>query len=132
LLFVFYGFRGVSLMIFDQALGHGAGSIGLLGVIIFYGLDWVATVPPTIALANRCFGPTRGSVVYGWLFAGHQLGGAIAAQGAARLREWTGSYQLSYIIGGIFCLVAAFGVLGISLKDRQFLTPPAPPTPAAA
>ncbi len=120
LLFVYYGLRGLSLMVFDQTLAHGAKNVGLIGVIVFYGLDWVATVPPTIALASKCFGPTRGPVVYGWLFAGHQLGGAIAAQGAARLRDWTGSYQLSFIIGGIFCLVAAFGVMGVSLKDNHF------------
>jgi sugar phosphate permease len=117
LLFVYYGLRGLALLVFDQALGHSAGSIGLLGVVIFYGLDWVATVPPTIALASKCFGSTRGPVVYGWLFAGHQLGGAIAAQGAARLREWTGSYKLSFIVGGIFCLVAAFGSLRIRTPD---------------
>jgi sugar phosphate permease len=113
LLFAYYALRGLALLVFDEALGHGAGSIGLIGVVIFYGLDWIATVPPTIALASTCFGRTRGPVIYGWLFAGHQLGGAIAAQGAARLREWTGSYQLSFIIGGIFCLIAAFGSLRI-------------------
>jgi sugar phosphate permease len=117
LLFVYYALRGLALLVFDQALGHAAGSLGLLGVVVFYGLDWVATVPPTIALAGKCFGRTRGPVVYGWLFAGHQLGGAIAAQGAARLREWTGSYQLSFIIGGIFCLIAAFGSLRIRTPE---------------
>ena len=118
LLFVYYALRGMALLVFDQALGHGAGSLGLLGVVIFYGLDWVAKVPPAIALASKCFGRTRGPVVYGWLFAGHQLGGAIAAQGAARLREWTGSYKLSFIIGGLFCLVAAFGSLRIRTPEK--------------
>ncbi len=119
LLFAYYALRGLALLVFDEALGHGAGSIGLIGVVMFYGLDWIATVPPTIALANQCFGRTRGPVIYGWLFAGHQLGGAIAAQGAARLREWTGSYQLSFIIGGIFCLIAAFGSLRIRTPDHD-------------
>jgi sugar phosphate permease len=119
LLFAYYALRGLALLVFDEALGHGAGSIGLIGVVMFYGLDWIATVPPTIALANQCFGRTRGPVIYGWLFAGHQLGGAIAAQGAARLREWTGSYQLSFIIGGIFCLIAALGSLRIRTPDHD-------------
>jgi sugar phosphate permease len=131
LLFVYYALRGLALLVFDQALGHGAGSLSLLGVVIFYGLDWVATVPPTIALASKCFGRTRGPVVYGWLFAGHQLGGAIAAQGAARLREWTGSYQLSFIIGGIFCLIAAFGSLRIRTPENPDGEPTAIPRVAA-
>ena len=57
-------------------------------------------------------------MIYGWLFAGHQLGGAIAAQGAARLRDWTGSYKLSFIIGGIFCLIAAVGSLRIKVPKE--------------
>jgi sugar phosphate permease len=131
LLFAYYALRGLALLVFDEALGHGAGSIGLIGVVIFYGLDWIATVPPTIALASRCFGRTRGPVIYGWLFAGHQLGGAIAAQGAARLREWTGSYKLSFIIGGIFCLIAAFGSLRIRTPDNPEGEPiPIRPAPA--
>jgi MFS family permease len=114
LLFAYYGFRGLSLLVFDRALASGGSSFRLLAVIVFYGLDWIATVPPTVALANRCFGTTRGGVVYGWLFAGHQLGGAIAAQGAAWMRDWTGSYRLSFMIGGVFALVAAFGALSIT------------------
>jgi MFS family permease len=113
LLFAYYGLRGISLVVFDNMLGHGATNVGLIAVIVFYGLDWIATVPPTIALANRQFGTQRGPVVYGWLFAGHQLGGALAAWLAAQTRDWTGSYQLSFVIGGALCFVAAFGVLRV-------------------
>jgi MFS family permease len=113
LLFVYYGLRGLSLLVFDEALGHGASNIGVLAVMVFYGLDWIATVPPTIALANLNFGPQRGPVVYGWLFAGHQLGGAVAAFLAAESREWTGSFRLSFVVAGMLCFVAAFGALRV-------------------
>lgn len=113
LLFAYYGLRGLSLLMLNQVLDLGATNPGLLVVLIFYGLDWVATVPPTIRLAHQFFGPGKGSVVYGWLFAAHQLGGAFAAWFSATTRDSTGSFQLSYVFGGIFCIVAALGVLRI-------------------
>ncbi len=111
LLFAYYGLRGLSLIVFDDMLARGATDPGLLVVVVFYGLDWIATVPPTIALATREFGPTRGPVVYGWLFAGHQLGGAVAAWGAAQAREASGTYRPSFVVGGALCLVVAVGIL---------------------
>jgi MFS family permease len=75
----------------------------------FYGLDWVATVPPTVALCVQRFGVRRGPLVYGWVFAGHQIGGAVAAVGAGYLRDLTGSYRSSFIVAGAFCIVAAIG-----------------------
>jgi MFS family permease len=122
LLFAYYGLRGISLLVFDEALSHGASNIGVIGVMVFYGLDWIATVPPTIALASRCFGPQRGSVVYGWLFAGHQLGGAAAAVLAAQSRDWTGSFRLSFVVGGVLCFVAAFGVLRVRTPEEPDVT----------
>ena len=98
----------------------GPGNFGLLLVIAFYGLDWVATVPPTIALANEIFGRERGGVVYGWLYAAHQLGGALAAWFAAASRDRTGSFQLSYIVGGVLCLVAGVGCLGIGREHHRW------------
>jgi predicted MFS family arabinose efflux permease len=123
LLFGYYSFRGLSLFLLDPALGHGAQNIGLIAVVVFYGFDWIATVPPTIALANQHFGPQRGPVVYGWLFAGHQLGGAVAAWAAAESRDATGSYSLSFIVGGVFCLIAAFGVMRIRRENRTTAIP---------
>lgn len=113
LLFVYYALRGVSLLVFDHTLGLGSGNIALLLVLAFYGLDWVATVPPTIALANELFGKERGPVVYGWLFAGHQLGGGIAAVLAGWSRDLTGSFQTAFVVGGITALLAAFACLRI-------------------
>jgi predicted MFS family arabinose efflux permease len=121
LLMAYYALRGLSLFVLDPALIHGGG--GLFGVMVFYGLDWVATVPPTIALCVQHFGSVRGPVVYGWVFAGHQVGGAIAAFGAGALADaQDGSYRTSFIIAGVFCLIAAVGVLRIRRSDG------APPT----
>jgi hypothetical protein len=85
----------------------------LWAFIIFYGLDWVATVPPTIALCREVCGDRWATVGFGWVFAGHQVGAALAALGAGVIRDVTGSYQLAWIIAGAGCLVAALGVLRI-------------------
>ena len=111
LLLIYYAFRGMSLFVLDPALTTRGG--GLFGFIAFYGLDWVATVPPTIAICIQAFGHRRGPLVYGWVFVGHQLGGAIAAFGAGYLRDRTGSFRLSFSIAGAACLVAAAGVMRI-------------------
>ncbi|GBL21325.1 hypothetical protein EMGBS4_13850 [Acidimicrobiaceae bacterium] len=66
--------------------------------MMLYGLDWVATVPPTVALCVERFGVKRGPLVYGWVFAGHQVGAAVAATGAGYLRDTTGSYKSSFVI----------------------------------
>jgi sugar phosphate permease len=84
----------------------------LLGTMALYGLDWVATVPPTVRLANELF-PGRGTVVYGWVFAGHQLGGGAAAALTAFSRDRTGSFQSAFVVGGILAIIAGFGCLGI-------------------
>ncbi|MGE0304900.1 MAG: MFS transporter [Acidimicrobiia bacterium] len=116
LLRVYYGFRGLSLLALHQALD--ASSMGLWAFIIFYGLDWVATVPPTVALCTEVFGPRRATVVYGWVFAGHQLGAAFAAFGAGKIRDVTGSYQAAFVISGVLCLVAAAGVTRIGREPH--------------
>lgn len=108
LLMAYYFFRGASLMVLDPMLeARGA---GLVTFMVFYGLDWVATVPPTVSLCVDKFGVRRGPLVYGWVFAGHQVGAAIAAWGAGELRDRTGSYRPAFVIAGAFCIVAAAGV----------------------
>ncbi len=107
LLVAYYLFRGLSLLILDPAMG--APGLGLLGFMVFYGLDWVATVPPTVALCTRRFGTAAGPVVFGWVFAGHQIGAAVAAWGAGFLRDSTGSYLPAFIVAGFGCIVAAYG-----------------------
>jgi len=81
---------------------------------VFYGLDWVATAPATFALTNRVFGRKDTPVVVSWIFAGHQIGGALAALGAGVVRSVTGDYVLAFITSGLACLLAALLVLRIS------------------
>ena len=81
--------------------------------IVFYGLDWIATVPPTVALASQRFGRERGTVVFGWVFAAHQVGAAVAATGAGAIRTVTGDYLLAFAGAGTLCLLAAVLSLGI-------------------
>lgn len=112
LLFCFYALRGVSLLLFDAVLESGASSPVLIATMALYGLDWVATVPPTVRLANELF-PGQGTVVYGWVFAGHQLGGGAAAALTAWSRDSTGSFQSAFVVGGLLAIVAGFACLGI-------------------
>ncbi len=113
LLFAYYGLRGLSLLYLP--LAFNSPSFGLILFIVFYGLDWVATVPPTIALATQTFGRREGPVVYGWIFTAHQLGAASVASAAGIIRTTTGSYQLAFLASGALCLVAA----GLCLLMRR-------------
>ena len=112
LLFFYYFLRGLSLFLLPSILFSSIHPSTLI-FIIFYGLDWVATVPPTIFLARSVFGPARGTVAYGWIFASHQIGAAVAAFGAALLRVKFGDYAISFYIAGIMCVVASYFVLQI-------------------
>jgi MFS family permease len=109
LLFIYYGLRGLSLLALPF-LDFGAASLMLFA--IFYGLDWIATVPPTVKLANVAFGEREAPIVFGWIMAGHQLGAATAAFGAGVIRETTGSYGPAFLIAGSFALVASVAILG--------------------
>jgi len=104
LLLWYYGLRGVSLLVLAPALADGG--IGLLGFVVVYGLDWVATVPPTVALCNEVYGE-RGPVVFGWVFAAHQFGAALAASAAGYARTALGDYLVAFLAASALCLVAA-------------------------
>ncbi|NEW86236.1 MFS transporter [Rhodopseudomonas sp. WA056] len=111
LLFWYYGLRGLSLL----ALPFTDFSFyGLSLFAIFYGLDWVATVPPTVRLTAQKFGPERANLVFGWIFAGHQLGAATAAFGAGLSRDLLASYLPAFFIAGALCVIAAAAALTIS------------------
>ena len=105
LLLAYYLLRGASLAVLPVLLGPLA-TPPIWAFIVFYGLDWVATVPPTVALAREHFGE-RAPVVFGWIFASHQIGSAIAALGAGLLRDATGSYTSAWVTAGGLCAVAA-------------------------
>ncbi len=124
----YYGLRGLSLLFLPYALGSSY--LTLVFFIIFYGLDWVATVPPTVRLTANIFGKESMGVVYGWIFAAHQLGAATAASAAGIMRTVLGNYQVSFISAGLFSLVAAGMVIRIGRTQR--IEPSAAIEPALA
>lgn len=104
LLAIYYGLRGLSLMALPWLLGpHVQPSMWVF--ILFYGLDWVATVPPTVALCHQHFGQ-RAPLVFGWVFASHQIGAAVAATGAGSVRDIFGEYDIAWLVAGAACLAA--------------------------
>lgn len=117
LLFGYYGLRGLSLLFLPSALVGP--SVGLMVFALFYGLDWIATVPPTVRLCGEVFGREKASIVFGWVVATHQLGAAFAAYMAGALRTTTGSYTLAFTSAGALCLIAAVGVLPIGRGLRK-------------
>jgi predicted MFS family arabinose efflux permease len=123
LLFAYYGLRGLSLIYLPYALDHMS-VFGLSVFGIFYGLDWIATVPPTVKLINQTVGPQHAGIAFGWLFAGHQLGAAAASIGAGILRTELGAYAESFIIAGLVCLGAGLAVLLIGRGGSSRLATP--------
>ncbi|HEY4250680.1 MAG TPA: MFS transporter, partial [Roseomonas sp.] len=119
LLFWYYGLRGLSLLALPSS------TFTLYGLSIFaafYGLDWIATVPPTVKLAGRAFGRDRAPLVFGWVFTGHQLGAATAALGAGLSRDALASYLPAFYIAGGACLLAAFLALGAGTRTQKAAT----------
>jgi predicted MFS family arabinose efflux permease len=115
LLFAYYGLRGLSLIYLPFA---DFTFFGLSLFAVFYGLDWIATVPPTLAIANRAFGTKKAPILFGWISASHQVGAASAAFFAGALRTSTGSYLDSFVVAGFVAVVAAFLALMIGTKGR--------------
>lgn len=130
LLCCYYGLRGLSLLLLPYALGSSY--FVLLVFIVFYGLDWVATVPPTARLAADIFGKQQVGIVYGWIFAAHQLGAATATYMAGMLRTALGNYQLSFISSGLLCLIAAGLVIRIGRVPGRLIPVQAPVEQASA
>jgi predicted MFS family arabinose efflux permease len=122
LLFTYYALRGLSLLSLSHAL-HDQG-VGLGLFTVFYGLDWIATVPPTVKLATDAFGREDAPVVFGWVMAAHQVGAGLAALGAGVIRTETGAYQAAFMISGGMCLAAALMALAIGRRPaRRELAP---------
>jgi MFS family permease len=112
LLFGYYFLRGLSLLVVPTLLGpHVQPSLFLF--IVFYGLDWVATVPPTVALCRIHFGLERSGVVFGWVFASHMVGAGVAASYAGWIRQGLGDYFVAWMTAGGLCLVASLMCLSI-------------------
>jgi predicted MFS family arabinose efflux permease len=115
LLGAYYALRGLSLFVLPGLIAASAHP-SILVFVIFYGLDWVATVPPTIALCRQHFG-ADGPIVFGWVFASHQLGAAFAATAAGFVRDFHGDYNPAWITAGVLCLFAAV----MSVRIRPML-----------
>ena len=104
----YYALRGLSLLFLPFALaGDVIGATGLAVFAVFYGLDWIATVPPTVRLAARSFGEDNAPVMFAWIVCAHQLGASVAAYGAGVVRVNAGSYGPAFLGAGALCLVAS-------------------------
>ncbi len=124
LLLTYYGFRGLSLLYLPYS---GFSGWTLTVFAVFYGLDWIATVPPTLKLSNEAFGDRSGPIVFGWVLAGHQAGGATAAFFAGTMRQWQGEYTTAFFIAGLTGLVAAALAMMINRgKPEAAALPPQP------
>lgn len=126
LLFWYYGLRGLSLLWlpFSDFTFYGLSVFAM-----FYGLDWIATVPPTVRLTAQRFGAERANLVFGWIFAGHQLGAGAAAFGAGLSRTLYSSYLPAFFIAGLLCIGASAITLAITRPQPK---PAAEPKPAVA
>jgi MFS family permease len=122
LLFWYYGLRGLSLLFLPFT---DFSFYGLSVFAMFYGLDWIATVPPTVRLTAERFGPERANLVFGWIFAGHQLGAGVAAFGAGLSRTIYLSYLPAFFVAGALCIVAALITLAISRPAAKPVLAPA-------
>src|SRR3984885_12594167 len=127
LLFWYYGLRGLSLLFLPFTTFT---FYGLSLFAVFYGLDWIATVPPTVKLTADRFGRERAGIVFGWVFAGHQIGAATAALGAGLSRTEFASCLPAFFVAGAMCLIAAGLVLTIA-KPSSTGFGVAKPAPAA-
>ncbi|WP_027233403.1 MFS transporter [Phyllobacterium sp. UNC302MFCol5.2] len=124
LLFWYYGLRGLSLLYLPYS---DFSFYGLTLFAMFYGLDWIATVPPTVKLATERFGREKAGLMFGWIFAGHQLGAASAAYGGGFARTEYATYVPAFLVAGILCLIAALLVLTLSKQSKDDAVPePAP------
>lgn len=129
LLVWYYTLRGLALFFLPAAYQMGAPA--LAGFVVFYGLDWVATVPPTVKLVSERFGKDRVGPVFGWIFAAHQLGGSAAAFGAGLSHSLLGDYLLAFLVAGGLSLLAAGLILGIRRAGRDLAqTLPFEPAPS--
>jgi MFS family permease len=115
-----YALRGCSLLILPFVHDF----TGLVFFAIVYGLDWFATVPPSMAITADTFGRQNVGKVYGWIFMSHQIGAAIMASAAGAIRTWMGDYQFAFLSGGVIAMIAAGLALQIKMKPKEITTTP--------
>jgi MFS family permease len=114
LLAIYYTFRGVSLLLLPFIHDY----LGLAAFAVIFGLDYIATVPPTVALTADTFGRRNVGVVYGWIFCAHQIGAASAAWFGGLIRDTYGNYNAAFIIGGGVAIAGGILALGIRLRNK--------------
>ncbi len=119
LLVVYYGLRGISLLTVHSLMGPTVEPV-LWIFILFYGLDWVATVPPTVVLCRKYFGPVRATVVFGWVFAFHMVGAGAGALTAGIGRDISGSYLIAWITAAVLCFLAAGSLFFLPGAPKAF------------
>ena len=120
LLVAYYGLRGLALFTFPFVIGPTV-EPPMLFFIVFYGLDWIATVPPTVELCRRYFGVANSGLIYGWVFASHMVGAAIASAFAGWVRQFQGDYFIAWIVAAVLCLAAAAYSLTLRKKSSQLV-----------
>ncbi|HWH78399.1 MAG TPA: MFS transporter, partial [Candidatus Binatus sp.] len=123
-----YALRGCSLLILPFVRDY----MGLVAFAIIYGLDWFATVPPSMAITADTFGRQNVGKVYGWIFMSHQIGAAIMASAAGAVRTYVGDYQPAFFAGGVIAMVAATLALNIKMKPKEAVPPRVSAQPAGA
>jgi predicted MFS family arabinose efflux permease len=106
LLAVYYGLRGLALLAVPSLLGPDI-EPPLLVVVALFGLDWVATVPPTVMLCRSAFGAERGGIIFGWVFAAHMVGAGAAAATSGAMRSASGDYTSAWLLAGALAVTAA-------------------------
>lgn len=111
LLFFYYGLRGLALLFLPTAFDMSFYGLPLFAM--FYGLDWIATVPPTVRLTTDAVGPRDGPIAFGWIFAAHQLGAGAGALAAGVTRTALSTYTPAWLAAGGICLLAAVLVLRV-------------------
>lgn len=115
LLAAYYATRGLSLLFINDLLGP-RGGVPLWAFVVFYGLDWTATVPPTVELCRARFGVERSGVMFGWVYASHMVGAGIGASVSGTLRATLGSYASAWLVTAVLCGIAA--VVALSMSKR--------------
>ncbi len=120
LLIAYYGLRGLALLAVPTVLGPTV-QWPMLFFIVFYGLDWVATVPPTVQLCREAFGLERSGILYGWVFASHMVGAGIAATFTGWIRETQGDYRMAWYVAAGLALTASVSILELPTgRAKQF------------
>ena len=116
LLVWYYSLRGLALIFLPYA--YGTGFFGMALFVVFYGLDWVATVPPTVRLTADIFGKQNAGRVFAWIFVAHQLGAASVSYAAGVMHDWFGDYRAAFLTSGFICLIAASMAVRIGRTPR--------------